>query len=260
MDVTQIQDIGGCRAVVSTVRGVRRLQKLFVEYPTSNEFVDCDDYIATPQSDGYRSVHIVYRYFNHQRPLYNRLLLEIQLRSTLQHVWATAVETVDTFEHDALKLKRGDKQWERFFALMGTALAIREKTPPVPGTPYQRSALRKELRDLARALEVRRKLMSYRSTLQVVRKGQLRHAHSFLMSLQPQDGQESYSLGITGFRKDQGELATQAYSAAEEAFQGTPGAHVVLVSVQSLQKLPRAYPNYYLDTSRFLHLLSEAMR
>jgi hypothetical protein len=260
MTVTQIQDIGGCRGVVSSVRAVRRLQSLFANYPGSSEVVDCDDYIAAPQSDGYRSVHLVYRYFNSSRPQYDKLLIEVQLRSQLQHVWATAVETVDTFEHESLKLKRGDPRWVRFFALMGTALATKEKSEPVPGTPKTRSALRTEIRELARTLEVRRKLMSYRSTLRVLRQPGLLGSHTFLLDLQPAEGVDAYRLSVTGYSRVQGEEATKDYSAAEERARDSPGSHVVLVTVQSLQKLPRAYPNYFLDTGRFLKLMTEAMK
>jgi hypothetical protein len=259
MTVTQIQDVGGCRGVVSSVHAVRRLQRIFEQYPVSNELVDCDDYISTPQADGYRSVHLVYRYFNTARPWYDKLLIEVQLRSQLQHVWATAVETVDTFEHEALKLKRGDPTWERFFALMATALAIKENSPPVRGTPEARTVLRAELRDLARRLEVRKKLMSYRSMLRVFRQPGLREADLFLMDLRPEPGVDEYRLQISGYPKSEGEKATEDYSKAEVRTKDLPGSHVVLVTVQSLQKLPRAYPNYFLDTGRFLKLMTEAM-
>ena len=200
----------------------------------------------------------MYHYFNSARLHYNKLLIEVQLRSQLQHVWATAVETVDTFEHEDLKLKRGDPKWGRFFSLMGTAIAIREKSQPVPHTPTQRSALRSEIRNLARELEVRRKLESYRSTLRVLRRPGLRDAHTFLLDLQLDPTSDAYRLSVTGYSKLQGEEATRAYLEAEGKAKDLRGSHVVLVTVQSLQKLPRAYPNYFLDTGRFPKLMSDA--
>jgi len=59
----------------------------------------------------------------------------MQIRSQLQHAWATAVETVGTFLQQALKSSQGDEGWQRFFALMGNAMAMRERRPPVPNTP-----------------------------------------------------------------------------------------------------------------------------
>jgi|GEM_PF-6315304 len=40
----------------------------------------------------------------------------------------------------------------------------------------------------------------------------------------------------------------------------SPGAEAVLVSVTSLSSLRYAYPNYFLDTKRFLDSLDEAMK
>jgi hypothetical protein len=40
---------------------------------------------------------------------------EIQLRSRLQHAWATTVETVDTFTRQAIKTGGGKAEWRRFF-------------------------------------------------------------------------------------------------------------------------------------------------
>ena len=42
---------------------------------------------------GYRGVHLIYRYNSDRKTEYNTLLIEMQLRSQLQHAWATAVET-----------------------------------------------------------------------------------------------------------------------------------------------------------------------
>jgi ppGpp synthetase/RelA/SpoT-type nucleotidyltranferase len=38
---------------------------------------------------------------------WNRLWIEIQLRTSLQHAWATAVETVDAFTNENLKFGAG---------------------------------------------------------------------------------------------------------------------------------------------------------
>jgi hypothetical protein len=72
---------------------------------------------------------------------YNGLRIEMQLRSRLQHAWATAVETVGTFLRQALKSSQGEGAWLKFFALMGSALARREHTPLVPGTPGAEAVL-----------------------------------------------------------------------------------------------------------------------
>lgn len=135
MTLSQMQDIGGCRAIVDSLDHVTALHRMYVESRIKHEHVRVDDYIAQPRHSGYRSLHLIYRYFSDKKITYNTLLIEIQLRSQLQHSWATAVETVDTYTEQSLKTSGGEGNWERFFALMGTSFAIREKSPGVPETP-----------------------------------------------------------------------------------------------------------------------------
>src|SRR5258705_11989150 len=63
MQLSKMQDLGGCRAVVKNVRKVAELVD-FYEKNTSQalEFVKKFDYITGPKDDGYRSVHLVYKY------------------------------------------------------------------------------------------------------------------------------------------------------------------------------------------------------
>jgi hypothetical protein len=52
--------------------------------------------------------------------------------------------------------------------------------------------------------------------------------------------------------------ATDAYNALERASADDPAVDVVLVSVESLAQLRRAYPNYFLDTTVFLDAVVQA--
>jgi hypothetical protein len=53
--------------------------------------------------------------------------------------------------------------------------------------------------------------------------------------------------------------ANEEYRALEEATERDAGTDVVLVSVESLSTLKRAYPNYFLDTTAFLGTVNDAM-
>jgi ppGpp synthetase/RelA/SpoT-type nucleotidyltranferase len=63
--VTTMQDLGGCRAILSSVRDVEAVLQTFVGPPTLFP-VDgkprVDNYMLKPKPDGYRGVHIVGRY------------------------------------------------------------------------------------------------------------------------------------------------------------------------------------------------------
>jgi hypothetical protein len=166
MKLSQMQDLGGCRAIlpdvpsVDTLYGMYRGDEPLYETETS---LKCYDYIRHPKEDGYRGIHIVGRYQarTESRDLWNRHRIEIQLRSRLQHAFATTVETVTTFTREPLKFGAGPAEWRRFFALMGSALALREATPLVSGTPTNDKAIIMELREVTRALKVRQRLQGW---------------------------------------------------------------------------------------------------
>ena len=96
MQLSTMQDLGGCRAVVQTVSNVDRLVKIYEETPTRSAiFVRKKDYILNPKPDGYRGVYLIYKYQGRsQNGAFCGLKLEVQIRSRFQHAWATALETI----------------------------------------------------------------------------------------------------------------------------------------------------------------------
>ena len=259
MKLSRMQDIGGCRAVVRTVARVRQLTTLYRRSSSKNphdrpELVREYDYILEPKDDGYRSVHLVYRYRTASPHLtaYNGLRIEIQLRSQLQHAWATAVETVGTFTGQALKSNIGEESWLRFFALMGSAIARRERSPLVPGTPTQNDDLVTELRWLASRLKAHTVLQGLGYALSETTTRE-KDAKAYLLVLDP----INKTLETTGFTHEELPRASEEYLAAEKKIAGTD-SQAVLVSVESLKALRAAYPNYYLDTRAFLDAVRRA--
>lgn len=121
MQLSRMQDIGGCRAVVDSVSQARKVRDAYARRGLKHSLVNQKDYIAEPKESGYRGIHLVYRYRSDRADTYNGLLLEVQLRTGLQHAWATAVETVGTFLEQSLKSSQGSEQWLRFFSVVGSA-------------------------------------------------------------------------------------------------------------------------------------------
>lgn len=255
MNLSRMQDLGGCRSVLSSVNAVHEL----VEYYTTtsrmkHKLVREDQYIAEPKASGYRGVHLVYRYFSDRKPTYNGLAIEMQIRSRLQHAWATAVETVGIFTQQALKSSWGDAEWLRFFALMSSALALREGTPIVPETPSDPTELADELRRYAKKLNVIDRLAAYGRALRFTEEAtDLTKGHTFLLELDI----PGESLTVRSYQNIL--LAAQEYDAIERAIEGQPGKDAVLVTVESLASLRRAYPNYFLDTTVFVESVREAI-
>jgi len=256
MKLSQMQDLGGCRAILSNVQAVRDVHVYYIaDSAIKHDLVSIDDYIGSPKASGYRGIHLVYRYFSDKnKKMYNGLKIEMQIRSRFQHAWATAVETVGMFSGQALKSSLGSEDWKRFFSLMGSVVALREGTAAVPGTPEDRKELIYELAHVAADLQVERRLEEYNRALHSITSGS-QNAYYYLLKLDP----ESRVLTITGYSQKQTDEASKAYAAAEQETKTTPGMDAVLVSVESVAALAKAYPNYFADTRLFLELFKQAL-
>lgn len=260
MKLYQMQDLGGCRAVLKSVAAVREVVDLYKKADIKkkrHQLVREKDYIGCPKTDGYRGIHLVYKYHSGSRSkrMYNGQQIEIQIRSRLQHAWATAVESVQTFSGQALKSSGGDERWRRFFALASSAFALREKMPLVPGMPDDPIFLIGELRDLALALNVDLTLNAWRHAIQTMTTDAGRGKSAFLLVLDT----TAKLMNIRGFSDMETAQASEAYLAAEKALNGRTDAQAVLVSVRSARALKKAYPNYFLDTKEFIDALAQAV-
>jgi hypothetical protein len=254
--LSQIQDIGGCRAIVSDVEKVKQLVEVYRASELKHK-MKIDDYIATPQASGYRGIHLIYTYNSDRSTIYNGQKIEMQIRSQFQHAWATAVETVGTFTRQALKSSQGEADWLRFFQLMGTAIALQEGSTPVDNTPIGTQDLRNELESYVNQLDLINKLQAFGNTLNFFETSpQAGAADYYLLILTPSE----QKIEVEGFRRDQLQAAQAAYAKVEKDIAAKGDSDAVLVSVDSMSALRRAYPNYFLDTRVFIDLVREAIR
>jgi hypothetical protein len=253
MRLFDMQDLGGCRAVMANVLEVVKLLESLKGSEMRHVLLRETDYITHPQKSGYRGIHLIYRYNSDRSNTYNGLKTEIQIRSSRQHAWATAVETVGTFTRQALKSSQGEADWLRFFALMGSAIARMERRNLVEGTPTDEQGLKDELIHYVKELDVSNHLHAYgqaMKTIQTTQKGD----HYFLLVLDPKAKQ----IEIIGYKQRELETANKKYLEIEESIKNSP-KDAVLVSVDSVNTLSRAYPNYFLDTMVFMRLVNQSI-
>ncbi len=111
MRLSAMQDIGGLRAILDDVKDVYTLADLYRTSKSRYTLAALDDYVANPKPDGYRSIHLIY-----QLEKTPNIFIEIQLRSYLQHIWATAVEVFGNLKNSTFKSGHGDKEWLNLFA------------------------------------------------------------------------------------------------------------------------------------------------
>ncbi len=255
MRMTQMQDIAGCRVVFRNISSIKKLVNLYKSSRFEHEFRGEKDYITYPKIEGYRCHHIVYQYKGTEKTkIYDGLRVEIQIRTQLQHAWATAVEAVGIFTRQALKSSQGDQDWLRFFALMGSAIAAMEECNPVPNTPTSKDLLVAEIAALSEKLQVDRMLRVYNATIENI--GSAKDAKYFLIELNPDESR----IRITRFKALQSEKANREYTRMEGAQAEGSRVQIALVSVEHINALRRAYPNYFLDTATFGGLVSRVLK
>lgn len=85
MRLSMMQDIGGCRAVMSDVDQVQKLVRSYKQSDIKHILAQEDDYIEKPKKSGYRGVHLIYKYFSDKIQTFNGLKVEVQIRTALQH-------------------------------------------------------------------------------------------------------------------------------------------------------------------------------
>lgn len=262
-DVGSGHDIGGCRAVLPTVREVHDVVQ---KYETGNATYKCYDYLENPQVSGYRGIHIVPSYpEDGSNPQYQGMKNEIQLRTHLQHIWSTTVESVGTFTAQNLKAGSGSKEWLRFFALMGSYIAQKENLPLVPDTPRSQSALRNAISSLALHIDAITKLEAYREMAKIIQKiddtmktYRYQRFSYFHIHLKVTDN-DAAQVRWSGYSEEQRDKAIQAYEEAEQRIQDSSREETVLVRASSIDDLKRAYPNYFVDTTTFVSELKQAL-
>jgi putative GTP pyrophosphokinase len=256
MRLARMQDIGGLRAVVGSVQKVRRLEAAYRNAQFKHELTSSKNYLDEPKEDGYRSVHLIYRYANDGAPRYNGLSLELQLRTQLQHAWATAVETMGTFLGQALKSGQGEGQWRSFFAKASAALAVVEKTAPVPGFENRLGA--EVFAELARAeseLRVLEKLRGFAIAADRITTERGTGAYHLVVL-----DSSKRTVAIRPYPKAQLEQANIDYAAIEQRTKAGEEIEAVLVSAGPVDSLRKAYPNYFLVSRRRSHVNDLAER
>lgn len=257
MRLTQMQDIAGCRAIVSDVKTARKLyEEHYAQSSLKHRKIKEHDYITEPKSDGYRSIHLVYK-FKSDKPgktIYNDLLVEVQIRSKLQHLWATAVETVGFFMGQAIKSNEGEEDWNEFFKLISSAFAKFEGCPIVENTPNNEKELYLAIKKKEEELKAIRKMEDWANSIrQIINFKDRKYFRYYLLELDT----IQRKILVTAFPDMKEEHAIDRYAEVEKRIFNNKDYDAVLVGAETIEELKEAYPNYFLDTREFIKYLKE---
>ena len=259
MELYRMQDLGGCRVILPTIKDVYTVKERLERSRIRHESKTPKDYIQEPNPNtGYRSVHLIYKYKSEKIQDYNGLMIEIQLRTKLQHLWATAVETVGVFTGNGLKFNQGSEKWIELFKLFSALFALEEGTSFPAGVPCGTIELLDRILSLDKELNAIDKMR----TIGIVSKriGHVkRKAENAYYVLEL--NQDAHRINIHVFPGAQKGLdqATRKYNEIENA-KGNQRIDVVLVAAESYETLVDAYPNYFSDISEFIRTLLDIMQ
>lgn len=250
MKLSRMQDLGGCRAILTSADAVDKLVDTYEKRPPSAAtFCDKDDYIASPKSDGYRSVHLVYKYQgNSQNGAFKGLQIEVQVRSVYQHAWASAVETIDAFIGQGLKSGRGDKSWSRFFVIVSAIIAMFEKRPLPPMTSDSPEMF-SELELLCGKLNVPNVFLGLATGVGMIEEKAAKQTKAYILEL---DSKKQMTF-LHGFGSPM--AADLRLLEMEKMNADKPFIQVVLAYADSVTALREAYPTYYADTHIFITMM-----
>jgi putative GTP pyrophosphokinase len=256
MRLFQMQDIAGLRAVLENVKKVRKLERSYKEAKFKHIAKGFKDYIANPKADGYRGIHMIYEYRSDRAPEYNGLQLELQIRTKIQHAWATAVETMGAYLSQALKSGQGEEIWRSFFTKASAALAIIERTTPIPG--FENVPRLQLFRDVAETefkyqpLEKLRRFAIATGGIDYQRG--LGAYHLVVLDLKVR------AVRITPFPSSRLDEANREYAKIEQRTRNGERVEAVLVSAGPIERLKKAYPNYFLDTHQFIEMMETVIQ
>ncbi|MDI5897403.1 RelA/SpoT domain-containing protein [Flavobacterium yafengii] len=252
MKLSTMQDIAGLRAILKNIDQVRNLENSYRTSNFNHLLVDDKDYISKPAISGYRGIHLVYEYVNPKNSEANGLKIELQIRTKLQHTWATAVETMGTFLNHSLKSSQGPGDWLEYFALISAGFAILEKSPvPLQFSGLSEKEIFQKIIDDSITLDVSSKLRAFSVAGEHIAQNGVNSKYNLItLNL------EKRVVNVKNYSARQLEQANIDYTNIEKEINKGAQIQAVLVSTDSIESLRKTYPSYFLDSHEFLNKLN----
>jgi hypothetical protein len=248
MTMNQLQDLGGCRAILPSIADVHNLVGVLRERSRHTVRAE-NNYISEPKKDGYRSHHLMFSYVGKgDATFFDGRRVEVQIRTRLQHSWATAVEAVGLLRREDLKGNQGNPKWLRLFKLMSAEFAVAEGCPEPPDVPSQIARVAeikaldielgaiKTLDEISYAVRWTDEAVhpNFQPTYYLIEFDNVTREVSIIPSSAPLWAVEAYGTAESGDNRT-----------------GVDSKNIVLVEADKIENLKNAYPNYFGDVQLF---------
>jgi hypothetical protein len=249
-----MQDVAGCRVILADMKQVNELGDLYRTGQCKHRLVKVYDYIEKPKSDGYRCLHLIFKpECPPEKQGYRGQQVEMQIRTQLQHAWATSVEAVGLYLGEDLKGGSGSKDWLRFFELMSTELAVEEGLAIVPTTPACPKERQTELLKIGKQVNALATLDAINKAVKYTEDPKHEDAEFFLIQY------DQTNTTVTVKRYSEYATVSDQYFKAEALERDEKDMKTVLVAADAIEELKAAYPNYFLDVNAFLERVTRVL-
>lgn len=257
MAISKMQDVGGIRIIVPKISDVQRVHDALKKKSKHEVVVPPKDYIDIPKPDGYRSLHQVFKYQNDQNEDINNMRIEIQIRTRLQHAWATSVETLGVIDKVSYKSGYGEEENRKFFKIASALFSLKEGCSVLEEyAQYTKDVLVNELKQIEQKQQILTKLKG----LSILKPSlNLKNSRDvfFVLRLSAEKNNE-FSIKVIPFEDE--EQASLHYDTLEKKTRNDSVTSVVLVRSKNLKELKKAYPNYFLDTQYFVKIIEDLIK
>lgn len=266
----RIHDIAGTRIIFENIKSLEDYIDILenTELVNFKEKINEDknqyNYIKNPKSDGYRSIHKVFYYssnipystLNEKSFNLENKKIELQLRTRLQHIWATTVEIYDiinksnikTGTHNKLETKEG-----LFFKNCSLVFEGIESND----VEKIKININKIFRDKD-LVEIYNRLKGIKNIKNIQLPKTLGSDEVFILITDLNKGKTTFFTTDPIEKNDKQDtfLINASYRRLEE--KNTKGEYILLLlTLGDIKKLKNVYPNYFLNTNKFISILKK---
>ena len=239
--LSQMCDIGGVRIVVNNVKQLNQL-KNYLENDKVYNIEKIKDYTLNPKETGYSGIHIIYTIKDTE---YSKCKIELQLRTKLQHIWATTLESYDAFNKTSLKTEKIKNDWTEFFELASSLFAWKENRNLLP----QHKNIKDVITDIKKLKYQKIKELNIINNHCKEIKHKKYMGNKILLIVLHEDSEPTIKL----YEKRQFKKAKEAYKKLSNDFKS-----VIYLDINN-NDLIKMYPNFFLNTRTFIDIINSCI-
>ena len=241
--LTQLQDIGGSRIIVPTNREVDALYNFLKEkseHESGFAIKKITDYREKGRDDtGYRALHLIMER--------DRVCLELQIRSRIQHYWAESIERTSVIYGYHLKEQEGDRiVIEYFKKLSDVFYEIEMGREPSTEQKITLDSLRERCEQIIKHSDKHKIFDSYVNegiikTLVEKEKNNPATLNNWILIFDWNEG-SCVSWDVVAKKPED---AVQAYVQYETQYPATAGFEVVLIGSSDIASVQKTHSHYF---------------